>query len=263
MNSQGEIVVAISDNSKRDAAHSFSSCYGVDLINDIDEIISGTYLHFCETGVELCVKNKKQVQKIHVDFSQGSRAHRRKFGGGKGQAIAKAVGMNKGVVPSVLDATAGLGGDAFVLASLGCSLTLLERSPIAHLLLADGLARGRRYAREEDAELFEILSRMALQEGDSLALLKSVPEHDVVYLDPMFPTRKKSAEVKKEMKAFHSVVGEDLDSDGLLDLAKQKARYRVVVKRPRIAPHLNNEEPSFKLEGKSSRYDIYALKAFP
>ena len=65
--------------------------------------------------------------KISVDFVSGANAHRHKFGGGKGQAIAKAAGLNKGATPSVLDATAGMGKDAFVLASLGCNVTLVER----------------------------------------------------------------------------------------------------------------------------------------
>ena len=82
---------------------------------------------------------------IYVDFVEGELAHRRKFGGGKGQMIAKAVGLNKGFVPTILDATAGLGADAFVLASLGCEVKMIERSPLARLLLADGLERAKNF----------------------------------------------------------------------------------------------------------------------
>jgi len=79
----------------------------------------------------------------------------------------------------------------------------------------------------------------------------------------MFPERQKSADVKKEMNASHSIVGADLDADRLLPLALEKAQYRVVVKRPRKAPFLNNQPPSYQLEGKTSRFDIYTRKKMP
>lgn len=82
----------------------------------------------------------------------------------------------------------------------------------------------------------------------------------VVYLDPMFPHNDKSALVKKEMRAFRPVVGDDLDADQLLDAALAIAENRVVVKRPRKAPFLADRKPSLQFQGKSSRYDIYPLK---
>lgn len=209
--------------------------------------------------------------KVYVDFVEGELAHRRKFGGGKGQMLAKAVGLNKGFVPKILDATAGLGGDAFILASLGCQMTMIERSPIARLLLADGLKRAQDFVDlGEDDELASVIKNMTLVDGDSLELLEldalesaSIARPDVVYLDPMFPERKKSAQVKKGMKAFHDVIGEDADADQLLSKAMVLAKYRVVVKRPKIAPHLDNKKPMYQLQGKSSRFDIYTIKAFP
>lgn len=198
---------------------------------------------------------------ISVDFSQGAARHRRNYGGGRGQSIAKAVGLDKGVSPSVLDATAGMGGDAFVLASLGCDVTLLERVSAVWLLLYDGLRRARE--QNDDQQLSVIAQRMHLQEQDAfLYLQKAAAESvDVVYLDPMFPQRKKkSAQVKKEMQIFHSLVGDDADAEKLLEPALHAAKHRVVVKRPRIAPYLAEQAPSYSLEGKSSRFDIYALK---
>ena len=90
-----------------------------------------------------------------------------------------------------------------------------------------------------------------------------IADPDVIYLDPMFPVRSKSAQVKKEMRIFHQLVGADPDSDSLLDAALSQARYRVVVKRPRIAPALANTPPNYTLEGKSNRYDIYTLQKLP
>lgn len=216
-------------------------------------------------GIELQQTGRKAPGPIRADFTEGAVDHRRKFGGGKGQMIAKAVGIKAGVYPRVLDATAGLGKDSFVLATLGCSVTMIERSPIVHCLLNNGLERARDFALE-DAELGAVLARMQLLKQDSLAYLQSLTADnypDVIYLDPMFPERNKTADVKKEMAAFHSLVGKDEDADALLPLALAHANYRVVVKRPRKAPLLNNQAPSYQLEGKSSRYDIYTLKKLP
>lgn len=215
-------------------------------------------------GVSLQQTGRKAPGPIRAEFVEGSVDHRRKFGGGKGQMIAKAVGLKAGVYPRVLDATAGLGKDAFVLATLGCQVQLLERSPVVHALLADGLSRARSQAL--DPELVQILARMTLVETDSQEYLSHIDDDnrpDVIYLDPMFPERQKTADVKKEMAAFHHVVGKDEDADALLDKALAKATYRVVVKRPRKAPLMANKTPSYQLEGKSSRYDIYTIKKMP
>src|SRR3990167_7522368 len=134
---------------------------------------------------------------VRVDFVEGAVAHRRLFGGGTGQMIAKAVGVQPGVRPQVLDATAGLGRDAFVLASLGCAMTLIERQPLIAALLEDGLARAR-----PRAEVAPIAAQMRLLQGNAIELLSAWTDEapQVIYLDPMFPHRDKSALVKKEMR---------------------------------------------------------------
>lgn len=195
---------------------------------------------------------------VRVDFVEGQAAHRRLFGGGNGQMIAKAVGIAQGVRPVVLDCTAGLGKDAFVLASLGCQMTLIERQPLIAALLEDGLQRGR-----GDAEVGPIVQRMRLLVGNAIEQMRAwqgeAPQ--VIYLDPMFPHRDKSALVKKEMRVFRPLVGDDLDAPALLAAALELASHRVVVKRPRKAPIIEGPKPSHSLEGKSSRYDIYPKKA--
>lgn len=218
----------------------------------------GALVAFDASG-ELAVQRAGSKEKpITVDFVGGKAGHRRKFGGGKGQVIAKAVGLNKGVKPSVLDATGGLGRDAFVLASLGCKVTMIERSPVVAALLEDGLRRAL-----EDSDVSPIAEQMYLLKGNAIELMKaSENKYDIVYLDPMFPHREKSALVKKEMRLFQDLLGGDPDADQLLKPALDIARYRVVVKRPKLAPDLNGQEPTYRLEGKSCRYDIYALKAF-
>ena len=199
---------------------------------------------------------------VRADFRDASTTYRRKKGGGKGQMIAKAVGLKGGVYPYVLDATAGLGKDAFVLASLGCRVTLLERSPIVHALLKDGLERAVKFGISEDAELLEILNRMQLIGSDGLDYMEAVSleeRPDVVYLDPMFPPRTKSAQVKKEMQVLNRLLGTEDSADALLESALRIARNRVVVKRPRTAPALSGTEPSYPLEGKRNRYDVYTF----
>jgi len=193
---------------------------------------------------------------VSASFLQGKTTHRLKFGGGKGQMIAKAVGLNKGVYPNVLDATAGLAQDAFVLASLGCQVTLLERSPVVAELIAMALSEA------QDSELADIISRMQLFAVDACNWLRQQNEAvaDVIYLDPMYPQRDKSALVKKEMRLFHTLVGETPDDAELLAGALEKARYRVVVKRPRKGETISGRQPAHQIMGKSCRYDIYPLQ---
>ncbi len=258
-----KLAVSFTSEYYQKQARAFSARYGLPLVwlNEAAPMV----LVFSDNGVYLESREEKKPLVVKVDFASGSVAHRRQFGGGKGQMIAKAVGLAKGFVPHVLDATAGLGRDAFVLASLGATVSLLERSPVVYALLEDGLARARAFAvAEGDTALGDILNRMTLINTDSAAYMtKSEAQYDVVYLDPMFPERKKSAQVKKEMRVFHAAVGADEDADQLLPLALEQAIYRVAVKRPRIAPDLAGKTPSFRLEGKSSRFDIYTKLAFP
>jgi 16S rRNA (guanine1516-N2)-methyltransferase len=190
-------------------------------------------LQLGENGLQLQLLGPQAPGPVRVDFVEGGAAHRRQFGGGSGQMIAKAVGVQPGIRPRVLDATAGLGRDAFVLATLGCDMLLFERQPLIAALLEDGLLRGR-----EDPEVRPIVERMYLRQGNAIELMRAwqgVPPQ-VIYLDPMFPHREKSALVKKEMRLFRPFVGDDLDAGTLLEQALALASHRVVVKRPRKAP---------------------------
>lgn len=208
-------------------------------------------------GLQLLALGPQAPGPVRVDFVEGALAHRRQFGGGSGQMIAKAVGVQGGIRPYVLDATAGLGRDAFVLASLGCSMTLIERQPLIAALLEDGLQRAA-----SAVEVAAIAERMHLLQGDAIELMGNWQGRrpQVIYLDPMFPHRDKSALVKKEMRLFRPLVGDDLDAPALLAAALELASHRVVVKRARKAPAIEGAKPGYLLEGKSSRYDIYPLK---
>ena len=211
-----------------------------------------------DTRLELRKLDEPKLGAVYVDFVDGAVAHRRKFGGGRGQSIAKAVGLKFGAMPTVVDATAGLGRDAFVLASLGCKVTLIERSPVVAALLQDGLTRAG-----QDPEIGPwVRERMQLQQGPAVETLLALTERpEVIYLDPMFPHKQKSALVKKEMRVFQSLVGPDLDADALLPAALQMADKRVVVKRPDYAGWLNEHKPSMAIETKSNRFDVYVMAA--
>lgn len=210
-------------------------------------------LQWIDDHLELAPLHDKGA--VWVDFVGGALAHRRKFGGGRGQPVAKAVGIKGDYLPRILDCTAGQGRDAFVLATLGCRVTLLERSPVAFLLLQDGLRRA-----QEDAEIAPIAARMQLNLADARQWLENPPHDavfDVVYLDPMFPEPDKRAKSKKEMAAFQTLIGGDVDADALLAPARKLALKRVIVKRPRHAPWLAMEKPNFVFEGESTRFDGY------
>lgn len=206
--------------------------------------------------LELHKLDEPKLGAIYVEFTRGVLAHRRKFGGGRGEAVAKAVGIKKDYLPSVIDATAGLGRDAFVLAALGCRVRLLERHPVVYLLLQDGLKRA--YQDEEIGELLQ-QNMQLLSQTDLTELSPTRDQADVVYLDPMYPHKSKSALVKKEMRVFQQLVGADLDGDLLLTPALALARKRVVVKRPDYAQFLDETPPHFSKETKNHRFDIYLV----
>lgn len=208
--------------------------------------------------LELVKLDEVKLGAIYVDFVDGASAHRRKFGGGRGQDIAKAVGLKHGFTPKVLDATAGLGRDAFVLASLGCHVTMMERMPVVAALLENGLNRA-----SVNTHVADIAARMQLVHCSLLEPRALTETPDVIYLDPMYPHREKSAAVKKEMRVFQSLVGEDLDADKLLAPALELAKYRVVVKRPNYAPPLANVTPATSIKMKKNRFDVYVNQAIP
>ncbi len=214
-------------------------------------------LEFTESQLQLCLNEPDAPGAISVDFVGGKAGHRRRFGGGRGQPMAKAVGMKPGINPHILDATAGLGRDSFVFASLGAQVTMVEQSPVIAALLEDGLKRGL-----ADEEVAEICQRMHLVNADSVDYLQSTEEKpDVVYLDPMYPHREKSALVKKEMRLFQILLGEPGDNADLLAAALACATKRVVVKRPKGAEVLPGRKPTMDISSKNTRYDIYILAA--
>lgn len=153
-----------------------------------------------------------------------------------------------------IDATAGLGDDALLLAAAGFDVTLYERNPLIAALLRDALSRARR-----DPTLAPVVERMRLAEGDSttaLPLLDFRP--DIVLLDPMFPAKGKDAAAKKKLQMLQKIEQPCTDETALLEAALSTQARKVIVKRPVKGPHLAGRKPSYTLSGKAIRYDVYS-----
>ena len=214
----------------------------------------GYYLQFSDEGLGLYAADSRQ-KPLHLDWEQDLTNLRRRQAEGRRQPLGRAVGLKAGKpLPKVLDLTAGLGRDGLVLASLGCCMTLVERSPIVAALLFDA----QRRALDVD-ELQSLLQNLNLQYADGSAVLRqlSPPLPDVLYLDPMYPVRKKSAAVKKAMQFFHAVVGKDEDAEQLLYQAREIGIPRIVVKRPKAAQPLGDLAADAVIKSENTRYDVY------
>ena len=194
--------------------------------------------------------------KVYVEFIQGSAGFRRKQG--KKEMLIKAIGFRKNQSLSVLDTTGGMGTDSFLMAGYGCMVHVIERNQIVAALLQDGLWRASQHV-----DTCDIAERIHLSVQDSHQLLHSFigfkKEYDVIYLDPMFPKRNKSALVKKEMQMLQKLIGYEDDTEPLFTTALAVAAKRVVVKRPKTSPSLAHHKPSYTLSGKTTRFDVYMI----
>jgi len=254
----------------RDAAAVEAARLGVPLIGEMAEAagVGELALRLDEGGWSLIDpatgSPRHEPVTIRCDLLEGDLGGRLRAGAQHESRFAKALGLKRYPAPRVLDATAGLGRESVLAAALGCTVTACERSPVVVLLLRDGLARA------VEAGLDEIVGRIVLREADAREVMRGLGDGarpDVVLLDPMFPERKKSAAVKKEMQLLHRLlgsppVGEDA---ALLDVALATARRRVVVKRPVHAPALEPtggaRRPELTVDGRSARYDVYLTAA--
>ncbi|PIE83187.1 MAG: 16S rRNA methyltransferase [Candidatus Contendobacter odensis] len=252
-----QLAVTADHPKKQEAAARLAEQLNLPVI--VDSATTTQYTHllaFSNERLELRELGTHAPGPVYVDFAAGAVAHRRRFGGGRQQPLARAVGLKGQYVPKVIDATAGLGRDAFVLACLGCQVKLVERSPIIAALLHDGLQRAA-----HDAEIGQLVTeRLQLHTANSqnyLASLAEAQRPDTVYLDPMYPHRSKSAQVGKGMRLLRLLVGDDLDTPALLHAALKATRRRVVVKRPQSAPTLTPLAPNFQIRIPNTRFDVY------
>lgn len=215
----------------------------------------GLYLALGEQHLELRLAGANAPGAVRAEFLSGKAGYRARRVSPRQEAVARAVGLHQRRGLRVLDATAGLGRDGFVLAALGAEVELVERSPVIAALLHDGLARAAQ-------ELGEVVARMRLTVGDAVERMRQLPDAErpeVVYLDPMYPPDKGQAAAKKEMALFRLLLGPEPDPAPLLAAALECATRRVVVKRPRKAPPVAGRTPSHSIDGRSTRFDVYVL----
>ena len=173
----------------------------------------------------------------------------------RGQPLGRAVGSG---ARTAIDATAGLGFDAFALAAIGLQVEAVEREAWVRALLERAHARAA-----TDTAFAPIVARIRIVAADAREHLASHAPVDVVLLDPMFPAKRKpDAKPPKAMQALAAVVGADDDADALLAPALALAKHRVVVKRPGYAEFLAGKKPTMSIEGKNNRFDVYVNAGF-
>lgn len=196
---------------------------------------------------------------LALDFFEDSRYQRRGHRG-KSELIAKALGSQRGV-KQVFDATLGLAEDAIFLSQLGFDVTGCERSSWIYLLLKDAQRRAR--LQKSDFAL-QVLFGSAQSYFVEMQAVDFAKRPAMIFVDPMFPEKRKTALPRKEMQIFRDVVGEDEDASTLLEGALKTAREGVVAKRPLKAPALQpvsgKAHVTHSFEGKTVRYDLYSVK---
>ena len=248
-----QIAIVLSCSDREEESIQLAQRLDLPLVSSREELTAECkfYIAYGAEGLSLCMTGKAAPGPVRVDFSD-PRLQYRIGDATKSQGIVKAVGLKGSKHPAILDATAGMGKDAFLLASLGCRVHMLERSAVVHALLEDGLQRAR-----VDLDKHSIVSRLSLEHGEFGADLQCDSKVDVIYLDPMFPDRTKSARVKKNMFVLQKLLAGEQQNEKLLVQALNCARKRVVVKRAKTAPHLTAITPDIEFKGSSSRYDVY------
>lgn len=228
---------------QRHAAAALAERLGLELRPDLDGW-QGLALVVTAERLELRFCAPGAPGPLAVDFGSLQRPGRDLLG----RAIG--AGHPRGADPVAIDATAGFGGDTLALAARGYRVFAIERSAPVAALLADGLDRAAR-------EGSEIVRRIELHAGDARTLISQLPAADLLLLDPMFPTRDRSALPAKQLRALRALAGDDDDAAELLGVARSAALRRVIVKRPRRGPLLPGPPPSGSVSGTTIRYDIY------
>lgn len=234
---------------------SLAARLGVELVAEstLGETSANLFLKFFPEGLSLCERETKAAGPTRVDFFDTA-LNKRVSDSVRNQNLIKALGLKKKPNPKVLDAMAGLGKDAYLMASVGCSVQMLEKSRVVYELLQDGLDRLREGLAEERVKGLNLLHL------DFLECDYAHGEYDVVYLDPMYPLEKRKSRAKKDMDRLHALLGFEKLDEAIFNKAMGIAGRRVVVKRPKKAANFASIEPDLFYQGSSARFDIYLSK---
>lgn len=211
--------------------------------------VTGYTLWVTEKSITL-QKNDRSLGPLSIDVLTGPLARRCRLASKKNESLIRAIGARGGKNISIIDATAGLGTDAFVLASYGYQVTVVERHKVCAILLSDAIERANKVLTLD----------LRLVYGDAIDIMKNLTNKpEVIYLDPMFPEKTKSAQVKKGMQYLQEIIGHDIDSQQLLIQAMHSAKDKVVVKRPHWASAIGDVTPNTILKSGKYRFDIYHM----
>ena len=233
-------------------AKSVADTLSLEFVAVTDDLDSGVALVIDTDRSWLQRLQRPRLGPVCIDFSAADMLYRRKSG--HNEPLGRATGVKEGKRPKVFDATAGLGRDAFVLADLGCSVVLSEQSAPLCFLLEQARELALMSANEK---VVEAARRMRVLWGDSRQ--QAVDGFDVIYIDPMFPERGKTAAVKKDLATVQALHAHSLvanDPEELLRWAMAQPVERVVIKRPVKAPVLGTVKPSHSIMGKTVRFDV-------
>ncbi|MEQ8407603.1 MAG: class I SAM-dependent methyltransferase [Gammaproteobacteria bacterium] len=260
------LAVVSDDGQFADASRELAASLALPLLDEAALAHLQPQFRLCFTNSGLALQQTPFLDAgLLIDFSNADLL-RRAQESYKKQGLGKAVGIKPGYRPTILDATAGLGKDSFLLASQGCQVTLLERSPVIHALLTDAFARAAGLE-----QLAAVMARLQLLAGDFRYSQTKDSSYDVVYLDPMFPVTGKTARVKKSMQLLQGFLQQAEESlteaqrqdeeRQLLQTARSMARKRIVVKRAKLSHDLAGAAPDISFRGKSNRFDVYLQAA--
>lgn len=258
------IAITFTDAKTKQQAIALSAQLHLDFIDPTDEarLQSYDFLLLCTPQFLGIQKTSDPKQKpFYIDFASGKLKWRRDHASLRKEALTRTLGVKPKDNPLILDTTAGLGRDSFIMASLGYRVIMLERSPIVHALLQDALMRAALLP-----ELRDICARLTLAHANAIDWLHAHAASmnpTIIYIDPMFKQTEQKSAVKKDIALLQALLNhhEAHDADELLTLALTCSAYRVVVKRHRLAPTLllRKRDPDFSVIGKSSRFDVYQM----
>ena len=227
-------------------AESFARKTGAPIVDKPGEYLT---IHFDSKGVSLSGFGLT----YQGDFAE-TMLHRVTNGRLQHEMLVKAASSEK-EGRKAIDATAGMGEDAFLLAAQGYEVTLYEQNPVVAALLKDAIRRAKK-----NQILKDIAGRMKVVEADSVeSMSKLLDPVDVIYLDPMFPARQKSSLINKKLQLIQKLEPPCSEETDLFDAALKVGPSRIIVKRPLKSEYLAGREPSYTLKGKAIRYDCYVL----
>ncbi len=244
-----DAVVILGKKVDTDRAKKIARDFSAPLVCDVPKDKNSRYFIIDKTGISFVSGGKTLKGDFSLMLKRVSGGHLAH------EIILKAAKPEKD--ERAVDFTAGLGEDSFILAAAGYRVEMYEHNPITAVLLKDALIRAKK-----DPKLKEIAERMSLSQGDSKELIGKIGYlPDLIYLDPMFPEKKKNAETKNKMQVLHTIEKPCEDEKELMEAAFSAKPKKIVVKRPPESSFLAGIEPTYSVERKAVRYDVYAVRA--